>query len=69
LRASNRSGAVAVGWAEGSGTESTAVIAAEAARRLEAGGTVGVLTSGELLGPGFPLGIPGIRLGGAAGRG
>ena len=66
LRASSRSGAVAVGWVEASGTESTAVIAAEAARRLEAGSTVGVLTSGEFLGPGFPLGIPGIRLGGAA---
>ncbi len=69
LRASNRGGAAAEGWVEASGTESTAVIAAEAARRLDSGRAVGVLTSGELLGPGFPLGIPGIRLGGAAGFG
>jgi len=67
VRASSRSGAVGVGWAEAAGTESTAVIAAEAARRLDAGTMVGVLTSGELLGPDFPLGIPGIRLGGVAG--
>ncbi|WP_245953494.1 saccharopine dehydrogenase NADP-binding domain-containing protein [Arthrobacter silvisoli] len=66
LRASNRGGAAAVGWVEASGAEATAAIAAEAARRLESGGTVGVLTAGELLGPGFPLGIPGTRLGGVA---
>ncbi len=67
LQAANGRGEVAVGWVEADGTESTAVIAVEVARRLETGGMSGVLTSGELLGPGFPLGIPGIRLGGVAG--
>lgn len=62
LRASNSRGAVADGWVEAAGTETTAAIAVESALRLEAGSTVGVLTSGELLGPDFALGIPGLRL-------
>lgn len=63
LRASNSHGAVADGWVEAAGTETTAAIAVESALRLESGATVGVLTSGELLGPDFALGIPGLRLG------
>jgi saccharopine dehydrogenase (NAD+, L-lysine-forming) len=62
LQARNRHGAIAEGWAEAAGTEATAAIATEAARRLTAGGAAGVLTSGMLLGPDFALGLPGIRL-------
>ncbi|NYD78493.1 saccharopine dehydrogenase NADP-binding domain-containing protein [Arthrobacter cupressi] len=64
VQASNSRGAVAEGWAEAAGTETTAAIAVEAVRRLESGGTAGVLTSGALLGPGAALAVPGIRHGG-----
>lgn len=60
--ATNNSGGAAAGWVQGHGTETTAVIAVELARRLGASRVSGFRTSGQLLGAEYTLGLPGLEV-------
>lgn len=62
VEASNSRGGAAASWVQGHGTETTAVIALELARRLGSSQLSGFRTSGQVLGAEYALGLPGLEL-------